>query len=123
MEAVAHSRHGPDIILLLPGVPELQPQLADVPFEQAGILAAVRDLEAPDAVHQGLIRQHLPWVPHQLLQELEFGSGQAHMLLAPLHLPPLRVQYEVAGAERLPSAALRSAVLRRSPEQRLDLRA
>src|SRR5215207_7082647 len=66
-------------------------------------LDRVRDREravAPHLVEQLLARDHQPLVAHQVLEQLELALRQLDLALAAAHLVRVRVQREVADAQR-----------------------
>src|SRR5919107_3566282 len=66
-------------------------------------LDRVRDGErvvAPDLVEQLLARDHQPLVSHQVLEQLELALRQLDAALPTVHLVGVRVEREIADAER-----------------------
>src|ERR1700754_1037856 len=75
----------------------LSPEIGNEDFNR------VRDRErvvAPALVEQLLARDHEPLVAHQVLEQLELALGQLDLAVVPAHLVGVRVEREVADAQR-----------------------
>src|SRR4051794_33062163 len=82
-------------------------------------LDRVRDRERvvpPDLVEQLLARDHQPLVAHEVLEQLELPLRQVDPAVAARHLVRVRVEHQVAGAQR------RHAAGRPAPKQRAQAR-
>src|SRR5215212_4811797 len=85
-------------------------------------LDRVRDRErvvAPDLVEQLLAGDHQPLVAHQVLEQLELALGQLDRALAAMHLVRVRVEGEVADAQRGHPARRPAPQQRAQPREQL----
>src|SRR6476659_8914264 len=99
------------------GVAELAPQLPYVDVDGARVS---REGVAPHTLEQLVACEHEPAVVEQLPEEIELLRGELNLLVADVHLPPARVDPQIAVDDLL--GLVLAPLRRRAAQDRLDTR-